>query len=123
MSPKEVKMCKIVEQISHSLFYVSIFYFKIKYKKCDFTDMWERERERERVNKSIYPLTHEMLNLDNYIFLLKKCATWPNRKLLYQKFILIVKINKCKIMIDFSNLHQISVGCATYIYIKYVFEL
>ena len=77
----------------------------------------ERERERERVNKSIYPLTHEMLNLDNYIFLLKKCATWPNRKLLYQKFILIVKINKCKIMIDFSNLHQISVGCASYIYI------
>ena len=23
MSPKEVKMCKIVEQISHSLFYVN----------------------------------------------------------------------------------------------------
>ena len=51
MSPKEVKMCKIVEQISHSLFYVSIFYFKIKYKKCDFTDMRERERERETESK------------------------------------------------------------------------
>ena len=46
MSPKEVKICKIVEKISHSLFYISIFYFKIKYKKCDFTDQRERERER-----------------------------------------------------------------------------